>query len=79
MESSVEGPLADEGAQMTDVANRESTPSKRTERERKLAEIAARSAAVLGREHEIRMNYLVNASRSDQIHRSEQYPSARAS
>lgn len=70
MESSAEEPLADEGAQMTDVANRESTPSKRAERQRKLAEIAARSAVVLEREHKLEIEYLVSALSSDQIRRA---------
>lgn len=56
---------------MADTVTREQAHAMDSaERERKLAEIEARSAAVLGREHEIRMKYLVSALSSDQIRRT---------
>lgn len=48
----------------------EAVASELSDRERKLAEIAARAAVVLDREHELEVEYLVSASRSDQIRRS---------
>lgn len=61
----LKGPPVIEGAEMADTATRD-----RTERERKLAEIAARSAAVNDREHALEVDYYVSASMSDQIRRS---------
>jgi hypothetical protein len=59
------GVFAIEGAAMA-----EAVAPELTDRERKLAEIAARVAIVLDREHELEVEYLVSASRSDQIRRS---------
>lgn len=60
-----DGVCAAEGAAMI-----EAVASELSDRERKLAEIAARAAVVLDREHELEVEYLVSASRSDQIRRS---------
>lgn len=57
--SSLDKPPASDRAEIADIAARESSEASamRAERERKLAEIAARSTAILNREHEIRMRY----------------------
>lgn len=52
---------------MAETATRESGAL--TVRERKLAEVAARAAAVNDREHERELGYYVSASMSDQIRR----------